>query len=159
MPDIYITVRNRVARTEGMPEIVCGNSDYTAVFDLDAEWEAYPVKTARMVWRDPDFGAYRFAEMLFEGSRVCLPPVYRVNQVWLGIYAGDIRTTAPVRIPCCACVSDGNAVHPDPPPDVYAQLLRYLERLLNMQICAGTVTELSSGSAGICGKPINEEGI
>lgn len=159
MPEIRVTVRNRIAYTSDNPEIVCGNSDYSVLFDLDAEWDAFPVRTARMVWRDPDSGRNRYAEMLFEGSRVVLPPVYRVSQVLLGIYAGDIRTTAPVRIPCCACVTGSDAVHPDPAPDVYTQLLHYLELLQMKHIYAGTAYVLAGGAAGRCGVPLSEEGI
>ena len=158
MPEIAITVRSRIAAAAGNPEIVCGNSDYTAVFDFDAEWADYPVKTARAVWRDLDSGTWYCTEMLFEGSRVTLPPVYRANQLLLGVYAGDIRSTVPVRIPCCACISR-ETLHPEPPPDVYTQLLQYQKRLLNRQCCAGAAAEIWQGTAGICGKPDNEEGI
>lgn len=158
MPEINVTVQNRITAAAGHPEIVCGNSDYAVTFAFDAEWDAYPVKTARVVWRDLDTGERCCTELLFEGSRVELPPFYRTNQILLGVYAGDIRTTVPVRIPCCAGIY-GDAVHPDPPPDIYTQLLRYQERLLTEQTCAGSAAEFSQGTAGISGTPMNEEAI
>ncbi len=38
MPDIQITVASKIAAAQGSPSIVCGNSDYTAVFAFDGEW-------------------------------------------------------------------------------------------------------------------------
>ena len=157
MPEFTVNVRNRIASVSDSTEIVCGNSDYTVVFDFDAEWDADTVKTARVVWRDTDSGTLCFAEMLFTGSRVTLPPVYRVSQIFLGVYAGDIRSTAPVRIPCCDA---GPAPqHPAPAQDVYTQLLRYLKQLRTEQTCSGSAEPLCCGSAGLAGKPIREEAI
>ena len=39
MPDISITVRSKIAESQGLQQIVCGNSDYVAVFDLDSDWD------------------------------------------------------------------------------------------------------------------------
>ena len=159
MREISITVRDRVAAVSGSPEIVCGNSDYTAVFDLDAEWDAYPVKIARVVWKDEDTGKMLYQDVLFEGNRAVLPPVSRTTQIWLGIFSGDIRTTTPVRIPCCASESGSNAVHPEPESEIYIQLLRYLEYLHTKEIHAGAEKEICCGAEGICGIPITEEEI
>lgn len=159
MPEINVTVRNRITEAAGHPEIVCGNSDYAVLFDFDEEWEAYPVKTLRAVWRDLDTGGMCSTELLFEGSLVELPAFFRTNQILLGVYAGSIRTTVPVRIPCCACIVNSDAVHPDPPPDIYTQLLRYQERLLTEQTYAGSATEISQGASGISGTPTDEEAI
>lgn len=69
MPDINITVRDKIAKAEGSPEIVCGNSDYAVVFDLDFEWDTYDLKTMRVVWIDimtefRDTLMFRLAEIL-----------------------------------------------------------------------------------------------
>lgn len=38
MPNINISVKNKIAEvTDKSPFIVCGNSDYVIVFDLDEE--------------------------------------------------------------------------------------------------------------------------
>lgn len=159
MREILITVRNRVASIVGSPEIVCGNTDYTAVFDLDAEWDAYPVKTLRIVWKDMDTLKILYQDVLFEGNCAVLPPVFRTTQVRLGIYAGDIRTTTPVRIPCCAAESGSKAVHPDPESGIYSQLLQYMKRLAAKQTYACSAEEICNGAVGICGKPVNEEAV
>lgn len=129
MPDIHITVRNRIAQAEGDPEIVCGNSDYTAVFDFDAEWVAFPQKTMRTVWRDTETGRLVHTDTLFTGSSVALPPVWRTNQVLIGVYAGNIRTTTAAWIPCTACITDAAPHHDDPDDALYEQLLDYLAGL------------------------------
>ncbi|MBR5364030.1 MAG: hypothetical protein IK134_11990 [Oscillospiraceae bacterium] len=153
MRELHITVRSRIAQLTGQTEIVCGNSDYAAVFDLDAEWDAYPVKTMRAVWKDADTGKMLYADVLFEGSRAVLPPVYRTAQVLLGIYAGDIRTSTPVRIPCCVA---GHNAHPEPAQDIYVQLLNLMKRLQTEQTYAGAAVEICCGASGISGAAMQE---
>ena len=46
MPEIKIKIRDK--RAGGTGTIICGNSDYTVVWDLDAEWAAYDTKTMRV---------------------------------------------------------------------------------------------------------------
>lgn len=129
MPDIQITVRNKIAQTQNAPEIVCGNSDYTAIFDFDAEWSDYDAKTARFVWRDILTGRMRYKDTLFTGSNVSMPVVYGTYQVLIGVYAGDIRTTTPAAVPCARCITDDQPAHDPPTEDVYEQLLAYLAQL------------------------------
>lgn len=129
MPDIHITVRNRIAQANGDPEIVCGNSDYTAVFDFDAEWVAYSQKTLRTVWRDTETGRLVHIDTLFTGNSAVLPPVWRTNQVLIGVYAGDIHTTTAARVPCIGCITDTAPHHDDPDDALYRQLLAYLEQI------------------------------
>ena len=129
MPDIHITVRERIAQADGDPEIVCGNSDYTAVFDFDAEWVAYPQKTLRTVWRDNATGKLGHDDIMFEGSSAVLPPVWRTCQVLIGVYAGDIRTTTAARVPCIGCITDTAPHHDDPDDALYRQLLAYIEQI------------------------------
>lgn len=129
MPDIHITVRERIARATGDPEIVCGNSDYTAIFDFDAEWVAFPQKTLRTVWRDTETGRLVHVDTLFTGNSATLPPVWRTNQALVGVYAGDIHTTTAAWIPCTACITDAAPHHDDPDDALYEQLLEYLAGL------------------------------
>ena len=129
MPDITVTVREKIAHVQGDTEIVCGNSDYTVTFDFDSEWNQYTEKTAHFAFVQD--GKPRFYEVIFSGNTVKIPAVYRTAELAIGVYAGAIRTTSPVRIPCACCITDGQPMHPDPPPDVYAQLLDLLDRLQN----------------------------
>lgn len=129
MPEISIRVREKIAQTVGSPQLVCGNSDYAVTFDFDAEWDDYDAKTARVVWLDKASGRLRHADVLFDGNAALLPAIYRADQVLIGVYAGDIRTTTPARVPCIGCITDDAPQHDDPPEDVYEQLLAYLEQL------------------------------
>lgn len=129
MPDISIKIRDKIAQTRGDPEIICGNSDYTAVFDFDAAWSDYEAKTARFVWRDILTGRMRYKDTLFTGSSVSMPVVYGTYQVLIGVYAGEIRTTTPAVVPCTRCITDDQPAHDPPTDDVYEQLLAYLAQL------------------------------
>ena len=157
MHELNITVCGRIAEISRDAEIVCGNSDYIAVFDFDAEWDAYPVKTMRIVRKDMDSEKYLCTDVLFEGSRAVIPPVYRTAQILLGVYAGDIRTSTPVRIPCCSAGTMRQDIHPQPDADVYAQLLALMNRLQTEQTYAGAVRYKLDGAVGISGKITNEE--
>lgn len=158
MPDIHITVRERIAQADGDPEIVCGNSDYTAVFDFDTEWVAYPQKTMRTVWRDTETGRLVHVDTLFTGSSAVLPPVWRTNQVLIGVYAGDIRTTTAARVPCIGCITDTAPHHDDPDDVLYRQLLTYLEQIEQGGGKPEAVVLLTNGvpltgTPEICGEP------
>lgn len=115
MPNIKITVAGKIA-TNTTPDvaIVCGNSDYTVTFDLDAEWAAEDTRTARFSYvRD---GRTRYKEQTFEGNTVTVPALSGVRQVTVGVYAGipddpgDLHTTTGAAIWCMPSILCGDAV-------------------------------------------------
>lgn len=57
MPEIKIKVRDKCAEGDGV--IICNNSDYTVVWDLDGEWTPYDTKTMRVNLAD---GTYSITE-------------------------------------------------------------------------------------------------
>ena len=127
--DISVKVREKIAQTQGTPEVVCGNSDYVVVFDFDDEWSGYEVKTARFVWCDLKTGKVKHSDVVFSGD-ICMAPVlYDTAAVAIGVYAGDIHTTTPARVPCARCITDGVYEHGEPDPDVYEQILACLREL------------------------------
>ena len=87
MPNINITVREKIAHTISDTCIVCGNSDYVAVFDFDAEWDAYETKTARFIWGGT------FTDVPFTGNECPVPVIPDAVSVLVGVYAGELRTT------------------------------------------------------------------
>lgn len=129
MSDISITVRDKIAKTEGSPDIVCGNNDYTVVFDFDSEWDAYDLKTMRVLWIDITTGTPRYIDVPFDDNSAVIPAVYNAYEIAVGIYAGDIRTTTPARIPCDRCITDGSVVHEAPSASVYEQIIDLLEKM------------------------------
>ena len=126
MKIINISVANKKATVQGAASIVCGNSDYVVAFAFDGEWEDYPVKTARFSY----YGAtgLEYMEQTFEGSQVEVPILRNVREVFVGVYAGELHTTTPARIPCIKSILCGSGTHTEPPEDVYAQLLELCNR-------------------------------
>lgn len=76
MPEIKIKVRDKCAEGEGV--VICNNSDYTVVWDLDGEWTPYDTKTMRVNLAD---GSYQ--DVVFSGDSAPLPvlvPGVRTNK-------------------------------------------------------------------------------
>lgn len=74
--------------------IVCGNSDYTIKFTFDGEWNEYPTKTARFIWNG------HFHDVDFTGEYCAVPVLYDTDEVEVGVYAGDLKTTTSAFIGC-----------------------------------------------------------
>lgn len=136
---IQINVADKVAQTAGAPVIICGNSDYSIAFVFDAEWDAYAIKTARFVYVSA--GAIKYQDVVFEGDTVAVPVLANITEVSVGVYAGNLHTTTPARIPCQRSILCNDPVHVDPPPDVYNQLLELLAKAGS----AGNPTGLALG--------------
>lgn len=122
MPNINLSVKDK--RADGTGVVVCGNSDYTVTWTLDAEWAEYDTKTMRVCLAD---GTY--IDTVFSGL-VCPVPVLSVpGWVSIGLFAGNIRTSTPATLISVEAIttSAGNPV--DPPEDVYAQLMERLAEL------------------------------
>lgn len=118
MPVINVTIRDKVAVSDG--KLVCGNKDYTAVFDFDAEWDAYDTKTARFIWNGhPE-------DVIFTGTECPIPAVSDTHVLEVGVFAGDLQTTTPAKVWCDRSILCGEGVPADPAPDVYAQLMEKL---------------------------------
>lgn len=124
MPDIHITVKDKVATGDGS-RIVCGNSDYMAVFSFDEEWAAYDVKTARFVYP----GAGNYIDVVFEGNACPVPVLHGTIGVKVGVYAGELHTTTSAWFDCERSILCGGGLPADPLPDVYAQLVEQLNRI------------------------------
>ncbi len=149
MPEISITVREKTASLSGPVAIVCGNSDYTVVFAFDSEWDAYIAKTAEFrFWRD---GERKRVEVFFEGDTVSVPILRDIDEVEIGVYAGDLHTSTGARIPCARCITDGTAVHDPPAPDIYNQLMEYLAGLQGGGVPAGAAMIMVGGGVSDIG--------
>lgn len=99
MPNINITVAGKIAtNTTPGQVIVCGNSDYTVTFDLDAEWAAEPNRTARFVYYRDGLSLYQ--DVAFTGNTAAVPVLSGISYVLVGVYAGNLRTTTPAKVLC-----------------------------------------------------------
>ena len=148
MPEIRITVQNKIAQTVGKPVIVCGNSDYTLFFETDDEWTPYDGKTARFFWYDNRQRRFLHTDVLFEGNAVTAPVLRDTNEVIVGIFAGALHTSAPVRIPCQQAVTDGADID-EPPAPLYVQLLSYLQAIAQET----AVRQTALAASGVSGIP------
>ena len=95
---IEINITDKRPTVIGAPSIVCGNSGYSIQFVFDSEWDAGSNKTARFVYVQK--GALKFQDVDFTGNTVDVPVLAGIREVMVGVYAGDLRTTTPARIPC-----------------------------------------------------------
>lgn len=122
MPDIQIKVANKIA-TGDDTKIVCGNSDYIAHFDFDAEWDTYDTKTARFVYGS------KYSDVVFSGNECPVPVMQDTRDVTVGVFAGDLHTTTPAYFMCLPSILCGGGVPADPTPDVYAQIMELLSNI------------------------------
>lgn len=119
---INIKVRNRIAIADPGQCIICGNEDYTAVFEFDDEWNGIETKTARFYRKN------NFTDVIFTGNEVVIPEMVNVSNVKIGVFAGDMTTT-PAVVRCYKSIlcDGGNVAEPD--PDVYAQIIKMIENI------------------------------
>ncbi len=126
MKNIDIKVQEKIATLlDNSKYIVCGNSDYFAVFHFDEEWEGYNNKTAIFVDSND-----RVKEVSFAGNKCKIPELSRTNMVAIGVVAGDIRTTTPCYVKCVQSVSDlvGEQTMPE---NLYLRLVTLLNEKMD----------------------------
>ena len=121
--DIKITVRNKLPIC-GDVAIVCNNSDYTVIWELDEEWSGYDTKTMRTAYQD---GTY--TDTVFTGNTVSLPVVTVPGRVKIGLYAGDIRTSRAALISALPSITTDGGAPAEPPDDVYNQIMELIKQM------------------------------
>lgn len=122
MPEINVKIENKVAIADDSV-YVCGNSDYTVIFDFDDEWQDFIVKTARFSYNNS------YVDVVFEGLTCSIPIIENTYSFDIGVYAGNLHTTTPARIPCKKSILCKNGSPVDPTPDVYTQLLEQIDNI------------------------------
>lgn len=122
MPEIKIKVRDKCAEGEGV--VICNNSDYTVVWDLDSEWEPYSTRTMRVNLAD---GTYQ--DVVFAGDNADLPVLTASGWVSVGLYAGDLHTSRAARLLALSSVLTPGGSPAAPAEDVYAQIMAKLNEL------------------------------
>jgi hypothetical protein len=146
--NINVNVVDKVASAIGAPTIVCGNSNYCITFTLDTEWETANAKTARFVYRRD--GEVKYIDVAFTGRVVGVPELANIDEVYVGVYAGELYTSTPARIVCKKSIKCGIQKHEDPDPDVYREVLQAINNLDTLP----TVTADDAGRALM----VNEDG-
>lgn len=122
MPDISITVTDKRPVCTAGTTVVCDNSDYIVHWDLDEEWSAYDTKTMRVIYMDSTY-----ADTVFTGDSVALPPVPVPGCVQIGLYAGDIHTSRMAFLRALSSVRSASGAPANPAPDVYDQLMELIK--------------------------------
>lgn len=126
---IHITVRDRVPTITAGEDVISHNSDYTAEFEFDEEWQD-KVKTVYFVCED---GSYQAVVM--SGNSCGVPMLDGEHRrIFVGVQAGAAEKPSILKTtrPCCLKVKDSIAdllgqPIPDPSPDVYEQIIAMLE--------------------------------
>lgn len=121
---ITIRITDKRPTVEGAPIIVCGNSTYSIKFIFDAEWDAFVAKTARFVYVQN--GQVRTKDEPFNGDTVAVPILSGTREVLVGVYAGNLQTSTPARIPCDLSIRCSTGAPADPPTSVYDQIMEML---------------------------------
>ena len=126
MPEIKIKIRDKRAGSTGT--VICGNSDYTVVWDLDDEWTPYGTKTMRVNLAN---GSYQ--DVVFTGSTAALPVLSTSGRASVGLYAGGLHTSRAADLRVLPSVTTPGGAPADPVEDVYDQLTEKLNRLIAVQ--------------------------
>lgn len=131
MPTIDIIIRNKTASAVNPPCIVCGNSDYNVKFNFDEEWQAHSNKIGVFAYnRD---GEWQSEKVLFEGDTCPVPALHGVRSVWIGVTAGDVRTSTPADVPCRMGATDFSDTTEKPSEDIWTQILDKLDTVGTVQ--------------------------
>ena len=120
MPEIKIKIRDK--RAGGTGTVICGNSDYTVVWDLDQEWTPYGTKTMRVNLAD---GTYQ--DVVFSGDSAALPVLSTPGWASVGLYAGDLHTSRAADLRVLPSVTTPGGTPADPAESVYDQLMELIK--------------------------------
>lgn len=124
---IVIKVTDKVPELVSGPEyVVCDNSDYTVVWQLDEEWAQFEHRTMQVNYQD---GTYE--RVLFTGDTCALPALPVPGPVHVGLFAGDIHTTRPARLLAVRSATTDSGEERDPMPNGYAQAIEALDAKLD----------------------------
>lgn len=125
MRNIDISVINKLAELKEKIVIVCDNSDYQVTFIFDSEWDEHYAKTARFSWmRNGEPG---YTDVVFTGNVCAIPKLHDICCVYIGVYAGDLKTSTNALVICLRSALSGGGLPEDPSPDVYAQIIDLIE--------------------------------
>ena len=120
MARIEISVQNRVAWQTNATDYICGNSDFVVGFVFDNEWDEFETKTARFIHGG------EHTDIVFTGKECKVPKILNVKRMEVGVFAGDLYTTTPALVHCRKSILCDSGIPADPPPDVYAQVMEFL---------------------------------
>ncbi len=127
--EIKVEVKDKVATAPPDAVIVCGNSDYTILFQFDEEWDGLEVKTARFKY-STYAGPKQHIDVPFTGNMVEVPILTNAHKVEVGVYAGNLTTTTGAHIRCLPSIRCGSGEKAEPSPDKYDALMELIKELM-----------------------------
>lgn len=119
---INVSVENKIATKTDDTEYVCSNSVYVVKFVFDSEWDAYDTKTARFSYN----GGY--IDIVFTGTECHVPIISDTYFFNIGVYAGNLHTTTPARVPCKKSILCGNEPEHSASQEVKNEFLAVLDK-------------------------------
>ena len=122
MPELNITVMNK--RASGTGTIVCGNSDYKVIWNLDGEWDSFDTKTMRVQMPN---GTHQ--DVVFTGNSAALPVQHAAGWISIGLFAGDIHTSRGTSFWVEDAITTMDGSPADPMPDVYNQIMELIKEV------------------------------
>lgn len=125
---VVIKVADKVPELVSLPprEITCDNSDYTVVWQLDEEWAQFEHRTMQV-----NYGDGTYERVLFTGDSCALPAIPVKDWFYVGLFAGDIHTTRPLKLFGFKAVTTGDGEERTPMPNGYAQAIEALDGKLD----------------------------
>ncbi len=144
MNTIQITIKDLMATAQPEGFIVSDNTGYKLRFVWDEAWDAYPVKTAVFVWHHKmeTFST----SVVFEGDTVTVPMLPAANKLYVGLTAGNLKTTTPAEIPCqCSVLGIGGQEPEAPTENQYDRIMELLNGKMD-PVSAISVTQSADGT-------------
>ncbi len=125
---VVIKVADKVPELVSLPPrgITCDNSDYTVVWQLDEEWAQFEHRTMQV-----NYGDGTYERVLFTGDSCALPAIPVKDWFYVGLFAGDIHTTRPLKLFGFKAVTTGDGEERTPMPNGYAQAIEALDGKLD----------------------------
>lgn len=130
MPYISMMVKEKIVTKTDLEEYVCGNSDFVAKFDFDAEWDTYDTKTARFVPHSVGVHSGSHIDVVFSGDECVIPIINDADYLDIGVFAGNLHATTPGKVPCKKSILSDTGYPADPPDDVYNQIMEKLNSVI-----------------------------
>lgn len=115
--------------------LIGGNTDQTITFSFDEEWKAYPNKTVLFVYSQE--GLTKYKSKKFTGKTVKAPLLTNINNVKIGVVAGEIMASTSVTVQSKTSVLDDAKINPEDIDDGYVDFVNaedLIDELLSQNI-------------------------
>ena len=119
MPQLIIKIKDKIAKPLNNC-VICDNSDYTVKFIFDEEWEKEPLRIARFIWNK------QYVDVKFTGDTCEVQIISKTNNINIGVYAGDLRTTTPAILTCHMSILSEDVIEHSLTPSEYEEIMKLL---------------------------------